>query len=303
LHRSHRLDARPRRSAPAVVAVDMPKLTKRKTKRRWRRPETVTRPNVPLEIDDEIRAMKLQSRWSIDAALAFGRLAMRIALEDARYYEGRKASDQFKYWKAVEASALEAEISLSKLLRQIGDGGLPTSIIVARSRTQTGWMALGFKPRRRPNGSFYTNDECRAEVAGLEIARQHAREIATHATARCKQLEGSSKINDRSADHGKQYFVLRIVEAWIWLSGKRPGLGNLPQKNPCLRFVQAALVDSVMPTEDSEKSASRALQAAVKWLDQMMPETPQTIAGIAKQGPGWADTSRATTKQPSGQGS
>ena len=124
-----------------------------------------------------------------------------------------------------------------------------------------------------------------------------------HSAARCKQLEHSSKINDRRADYGKQYFVLRIVEAWIWLTGKRPGLGNLPEKNPCLRLIQMALLDSGMDTEDFEKSPLRALQEALKWLDQMMPETAQTIASIAKHGPVWADTSRATTKQPSGQGS
>jgi hypothetical protein len=304
LHRSHRLDARPRRSTPAVVAVDMPKLTKRKTKRRWRRPESVTGPNVPLEIDDEIRAMKLQPRWSIDNALAFGRLALRIALEDAHFYEGRHARDEFKYWERTAAKGRVVEVALGQLLGQIGDSGLRTGIFLTRTRVSKSFakssiITLQLSPRLKPSGDAFTADDSRAEVARLAGARQLVREIATHATARCKQLERSSKINDRSADYGKQYFVLRIVEAWIWLTGKRPGLGNLPGKNPCLRFVEKALVDSGV---DTEKSAWRALEASLKLLDRMEPETVDSINSIATQGPVWADKLPPTTKQPSGQG-
>ena len=163
LHRSHRGDARPRRSAPAVVAVDVPKFTKRQT-RTWRRPETVAGPNVSLAIDKEIRAMKLQARWSIDDPLAFGRLAMRVALEDARYYEGRKASDQFKYWKAVEASALEAEVALGRLWGQIGEGGLPTGIVITVTRVpksfaKSGKIKVQLSPRQKPNGGSFTSDD------------------------------------------------------------------------------------------------------------------------------------------------
>ena len=283
----------------------MPKFTKRQT-RTWRRPETVPGPNVSLAIDDEIRAMKLQPRWSINDALEFGRLAMQVALEDAHYYEGRHASDGFKYWKRTAETAREAEVALGRLWGQIGEGGLPTGIFptitrLPKSFTKSGKIKLQLSPRQKPNGGYFTPDDSRAEVARLAAARQLVGEIATHSAARCKQLERSSKINDRRADYGKQYFVLRIVEAWIWLTGKGPGLGSLPERNPCLRFIQTALVDLGMHTEDFEKSALRALQATVKWLDQMMPETTQPIASIAKQGPVWAD--HATTKQPSGQGS
>jgi hypothetical protein len=289
-----------RRSPLAVVAMDMPKFTRRKTKRQtrtWRRPETVAGPNVSLAIDDEIRAMKLQPRWSIDDALAFGRLAMRIALEDARYYEGRRASDELKYWKGIAASAREAELFLGRLLRQIGDKGLPTAILLARTRVsrsiaKSGVVFVGLVPRGNLSGGrYYTADDRRDQVARLEAARQLVREIITDADARCKQRQHTSKINDRRADYGKQAFVLRMVEAWIWLSGRKPGLGNLPEKNPCLRFVDAALLDAGI---HNEKSAWRALEAALKWFDQMwmVPETLQTIASI---GPDWADTFRATT--------
>ena len=143
--------------------VDVPKFTKRQT-RTWRRPETVAGPNVSLAIDKEILAMKLQARWSIDDALAFGRLAIQIALEDARYYEGRKASDQFNYWKAVEASALKAEVALGRLWGQIGEGGLPTGIVLTVTRlpksvAKSGKINVQLSPRHKPNGGSFTPDD------------------------------------------------------------------------------------------------------------------------------------------------
>lgn len=146
--------------------VDVPKFTKRKT-RKWRQPETVAGPNVSLAIDKEIKKlikdMKLQARWSIDDPLAFGRLAMRIALEDAHYHEGRKASDQFKYWKAVEASALKAEVALGRLLGQIGEG-LPTGIVLTVTRfpksfVKSGRIEVRTSPRQKPNGGSFTPDD------------------------------------------------------------------------------------------------------------------------------------------------
>jgi hypothetical protein len=133
-----------------VVAVDVPKFTKRQT-RTWRRPETVAGPNVSLAIDKEIRAMKLQARWSLDDALAFGRLAMRIALEDAHYYESRKASDGFRYWKRTAETAREAEVALGRLWGQICEGGLPTGIFttvmrVPKSFAKSGKIKLQLTP-------------------------------------------------------------------------------------------------------------------------------------------------------------
>jgi hypothetical protein len=196
----------------------------------------------------------------------------------------------------AEGEAARGPLGAAPPMGQIGEGGLPTGIFttvtrVPKSFAKSGKIKLQLSPRQKPNGGYFTPDDSRAEVARLAAARQLVGEIAAHSAARCKQLERSSKINDRSADYGKQYFVLRIVEAWIWLTGKGPGLGNLPEKNPCLRFVNAALLDAGI---HSEKSAWRALEAALKWFDRMwmVPETLQTIASI---GPDWADTFRATT--------
>jgi hypothetical protein len=236
--------------------------------------------------------MKLQPRWSIDAARAFGRLAMRVALEDARYYEGRRASDEFKFWKGIEASAREAELFLSRLLRDIGDNGLSTGMFLARTRVPRSWIKSGVAivrtlPRGKLSGRKYTSADPREQAARLEAARQVLAEFTTYANARCNQTQHTSKINDRSADYGKQAFVLRMVEAWIWLSGRRPGLGNLPEKNPCLRFIEAALIGSGLHTAKFVKSSWRALETAVKWLEQMEPGSANSIASIAKHGPVW----------------
>ena len=159
--------------------------------------------------------MKLQPRWSIEDALAFGRLAMRVALEDARYWEAHKASDQFKYYEGVEASARETELALSRLLQKIGDDGLPTGIDLARTRVprsliKSGVVFVRLLPRGKLSGGSYTADQRRAQVASLVATRQLLGEITTNAGVLRKQTQHLSKINDRSADYGKQ----RLFSRW-----------------------------------------------------------------------------------------
>jgi hypothetical protein len=99
----------------------------RRKPRTWRAPATIVEENAPFEIDAEIRSAKLQSRWSLDDAISFGRRALQVALEDAIENEGTRPNDQFKMWDRTADMAKKAHDTLRELLEYIGPSGLPTA--------------------------------------------------------------------------------------------------------------------------------------------------------------------------------
>ena len=116
-------------------------------------------------------------------------------------------------------------------------------------------------------------------------------EIRSYARQRKEQL-GPTRIND--PDYGKRAFVYRLAEGWIFLTGKKPGKGRLPEKNPFLRFVIAAANDAG-GFEDVEDFFS-ALTWALSILNgherfeiATQQKTQKGISAIAARGPEWAE--------------
>ena len=264
--------------------------------RTWRAPNTIVGQNAPFSIDDEIRFAELQARWSsVDDAISFGRRTLQVALEDAIDNQGGRASSQFKKWDRTADLAKGAHDALRQLLKHIGPSGLPTSIHLTTERVgkrlaKGGKISAGLSPRKKSGGGFFNREDSGSEVEALSGTRDLLREIADHAGERRKRLRHTKLIKD--CDYGKQAFVYRLAEGWIFLTGKKPGKGRTAEQNPFLRFVDAALTDA--GCEDVE-DAFRALDWALKRLDTFerfagpAPEkSRQSVSGIAARGPAWA---------------
>ena len=74
------------------------------------------------------------------------------------------------------------------------------------------------------------------------------------------------------ADHAKRMFVFRLAEAWVLLTGKKPGKS---QYGPFARFVNAAADDAGLDEE--------SFFDAIVWaVDQL-----QLSVGIKERGSGW----------------
>jgi hypothetical protein len=134
-------------------------------------------------------------------------------------------------------------------------------------------------------------DISKEQVRVLANAHSLLDEIRSYARQRKEQL-GPTRIND--PDYGKRAFVYRLAEGWIFLTGKKPGKGRLPEKNPFLRFVIAAANDAG-GFEDVEDFFS-ALTWALSTLNgherfeiATQQKTQKGISAIAARGPEWAE--------------
>jgi hypothetical protein len=246
-----------------------------------RKPEEITAANGPFEIDQEIRKLDLQPRWqSIDEAVSFGRLALRVALEDARKVESHRAADQVKRFERAASLARSAHSALNELLDDIGPAGLPASIAKAVGSRK---MAVTMY------ATDYGPEDAKREVEVLANARDVIAEMRRYAARREKDLDYTRKIKDDK--YGKQMFVYRLAEGWIFLTGKKPGRGRDPTHNPFLRFVNSAASDAEFSdVEDFYRALIWALKM-LDWYEGMMADEPgnsqQSISGIAVHGPEW----------------
>jgi hypothetical protein len=101
-----------------------------------------------------------------------------------------------------------------------------------------------------------------------------------YANQRQEQLK-ATRIN--GPDYGKRDFVYRLVEAWIFLTGEKPGMGSNATNNPFLRFVEAAARDAGIEDENF----FRALESALEKLNRYHVEVGQSCQSIAARGPAW----------------
>lgn len=264
--------------------------------RKWREPGTITAADAPFAIDEAIRSLgkekRLQGRWRIDEAISFGRRALQVALEDAICFENHRAADQFKYFKCASDLAASAQQALEKLLDHIGASGLATGIVLLKqnrapkSFAKSGKFQIRTSLREKPTGGFVGAKDAKDEVEALVAAADLLNEMQNYAKDQQKKLE-HTQIND--ADHGKRAFVYRLAEAWIFLTGKKPGKGRDASHNPFLTFVEAAANDA----GGFEEDFYRALEGALKTLTlyesfDRAGESGQSISGIAARGPAWA---------------
>jgi hypothetical protein len=134
---------------------------------------------------------------------------------------------------------------------------------------------------------------------GMSVRRSHGplkERVKTLADAASlvEELHGSARrhwlTKQHEPDYAKRAFVYRLAEAWIFLTGKKPGAGHDPLNNPFLRFVGAAAEDAGTfgAAEDfysSLRSVLEELNLHESW--DRAGETQQSISGIAARGPAW----------------
>jgi hypothetical protein len=225
------------------------------------------------EIEKAIRKLTLQSRWSIDQAIAFGKLALQVALEDRARGKARTKVNELEHFRIAADLAEKAHKALQMLLNHMGPSGLMVhadTILTSRNKR----MSV-----RVSHGPLKERVETLADAASL------LEEL--HASARRHWL---TKQNE--PDYAKRAFVYRLAEAWIFLTGKKPSAGRYPLNNPFLRFVDAAAEDAgtFEAAEDfysSLRSALEELNLRESWDREA--ETKQGISGIAARGPAWLE--------------
>jgi hypothetical protein len=207
--------------------------------RQWRLPDTITGQSAPFHVDGEIKRLTLQASWkAVNDAVAFGRRALQVALEDARENEGRRPSDQFDHWNRTAELAKDAYDALRKLIDHMGPSGLPTGIHLSTMRVPKAGVKGGGKvvalisPRKKSANVSFTRQDAKDEVKMLSDARDVLRTLTCHANERKRATSHTNKIAGR--DYGKYAFVYRLAESWIFLTGKIPGRGRTPRTKPIL---------------------------------------------------------------------
>lgn len=249
-----------------------------------------------FDINEQIKACSLQTFWTLDAALAFGHVALKVARDDAITEQDQRAAGQYRQWERTAELAASAHTALNAFVRCVPKGGLSTGVFMGRTRVdrkfaKSGVIKLLANPRIATNGKMFGRDDAKHELASLTEALHTLKTIREHATVRCKELRHTKKIKD--ADYGKRVFVLRLAEAWIYLTGNLPGKGRTAEKNPFLRFVGAALSDV---GDEDEEDSFRALEWALEHLKQITrfsEVSQQSISVIAAKGPVWFEGTAA----------
>jgi hypothetical protein len=81
------------------------------------------------------------------------------------------------------------------------------------------------------------------DVAAVLLARRTFARL--HKDSESRRAKFTSSITSRDAPDAieKRAFVQKLAEAWVFLTGQRPGKGRTVEKNPFLQFVEAAWQD------------------------------------------------------------
>jgi hypothetical protein len=255
--------------------------------RPWKVPAGIHDLSVPFSIDREIREARLQSRWAIKEAIRFGRRALEVAIEEADAYERDRPGEELANWTRIVDLADRAHDALDRLVRYIGPAGVPRShILVRRERVPTTWARSG-KIRIAVLSPGQPVDQAKKDTDGLLAARDLLAEFAGRSQQQRDRLAGRGT---KVPDFGKRAFVYPLAEAWIFLTGKRPGR-SFHLRNPFLRFVKAAWADAGFgrTNEDFSRALDATLMALASyegwsWSKQL---SQQTVSGLAQKGPVW----------------
>jgi hypothetical protein len=233
--------------------MTMGKKTRKKPDRKWRDPTTDAGSNS-LEIIGAVAGAALQPRWSQSEANSFVRLALGVAVRDAKKFQGHRSRDQFEYWQQTADISGWAASALQRLIEHASPEGLQYGIRF----DSCGYNSYSVMHLRKlPGDKTASPTTSKAELDLLCEAHKAIKAINRSAREYEKRLSRSTG-NEREQD--KHAFTLRLAEAWIYLTGKLPGLGT--ERNPFLRFVEAAAQDAGIWGVDFRS----ATMAAVKTL-------------------------------------
>jgi hypothetical protein len=220
------------------------------------------------------RAQKLQPRWELEQAIAFGKLALQVALEGRARWENRSRDAEFKHFRVAASLAKKAHQALQVLLNHIGPSGLQKAIaptLIARNREVQLRISEGDSKKRA--------DTLAAASSLIEEMHRYAKQ---HAATK-----------PPAPNYGKRAFVYHLAEGWIFLFGDPPGGGRVRAGNPFLCFVEDAASDAGVFKADED------FYSSLKWVLTQLArheacdekgETRQSISGIRTRGPVWLES-------------
>ena len=254
----------------------------KKPVRKWRDPATLAT-QKELEIISAFDLTLLQEGWERPEVVSFLRLALEVALKEAIRRVGQHANADHEYWDKTETLSASAEHALKALIDHMKPNGLKYyQEIDSYSRLRARLLT------KRPDGE--TMNEARSK-GELEVLQQAHGVIASIRATAANIRKIRKKRTGAEVEHDKHGFVFRLAEAWLYLTGRLPGLGK--ERNPFLRFVEAAAVDANVQSNGFYDGMKAAIQH-LKTLERFDEDRPsheknyQSISGIREFGPDWA---------------
>jgi hypothetical protein len=190
---------------------------------------------IDREIEERIRAPRSGIRPELrERAKAFARRALEVAINSAvgdRQLNPPK-SEWEGDWIDIRDAANQADKALSKLFKRIDTSG-PASRRWVRFLRQSrfGRSTLGYAA---------TTTRARRDAFILWSAKRLVKLLSADVERRQSEFVQANKYSPGGDRHE---FVFVLYEAWVFLTGKRPGTNPDIGRNPFLRFVNAAWRD------------------------------------------------------------
>jgi hypothetical protein len=226
-----------------------------------------------LAIDKAIRDRYDGSAPTIRAevrscAIPFGRRALATAIRAAHgaQEDNLPRSKWDGQWERLAGQAHRAKKAIHAVLHALD----PSAQHYVKPLLQTR-LGAGI----RIDGEF--REQGHRDVATLLEAKAIAERLEQDATRRRRVFTAAI---GHPALTEKRPFVEILAEAWVFLVGRRPGANPTPEKNPFLRFVQAAWSDWKGDEADPQ-SFVKALRDVIPKLDD------DRVAILVRDGPEW----------------
>lgn len=233
---------------------------------------------IDREIEERIRAPRSGIRPELkERSKGFARRALEVAINaavGARQLDPPR-SEWEGNWVDIRDAANHAHGALSALLRRIDKRG-PASRrwVFFLRQSRFGRSALGYAAM---------TTRARRDAIILWSAKRLIKLLAADTERRRSEFAQASNYSLAGDRHE---FVFVLYEAWVFLTGARPGTNPDIDRNPFLRFVAAAWRDwkgddASWVDEDTEISFVKSLNVARARL------TDPQCALVRSEGPKW----------------
>ena len=233
---------------------------------------------IDREIEERIRARRSGIRPELkERSKAFARRALEVAIDSA--VGARQIAPPRSEWEGnwvdIRDAANQAHRALSALLRRIDPRG-PASRrwVLFLRQSRYGRSTLGFAAM---------TTRARRDAIILWSARRLIKLLAADTERRRSEFVQTSNYSPAGDRHE---FVFVLYEAWVFLTGSRPGTNPHIDRNPFLRFVDAAWRDwkgddASWVDSDTQISFVQSMNAARARL------TDPQCALVRSEGPQW----------------
>lgn len=213
-----------------------------------RLPEDVYSRSRSFLIDQQIRALAaatgrsvaLDAYWKalgVDAAVSFGRRILDVGYHAAiGPHDERQRGAWIDEWRDGAEAASEAKEALRKLIRSMS----PTdaSMFDIASLAVPIRQQIAYEDR-----SFSFKDQMKEARKRAETLLSAWEIIAAMPSYMDRRRQEIASTRQNPGEPEKAAFVRQLAEAWVLLTGRKPGRSVLPDNNPFYRLLNAAWSD------------------------------------------------------------